>query len=161
VAVDIASLPLPDVAKRAVINPTLTPEVANTRRWRAAEIPGGNGQGSAHGLARIYAVAIGNEILKQETIARMTAPQTKGRTDMFVGLIDNWGMGTCLNTPGIYGPNIRAFGFSGWGGSFGCADPDTQVSIGYVCNQMGPDLVGDPRTLGLCKAVLEAAQIQR
>jgi hypothetical protein len=31
------------------------------------------------------------------------------------------------------------------------------VSIGYVCNQMGPDLVGDPRTMGLCKTVLESA----
>ena len=39
----------------------------------------------------------------------------------------------------------------------GRADPDAQVSIGYVCNQMGPDLVGDPRAAGLCQAVLESA----
>jgi CubicO group peptidase (beta-lactamase class C family) len=62
-----------------------------------------------------------------------------------------------LNTPGIYGPNPRAFGHSGWGGAFGCADPDAGVAIGYVCNQMGPDLVGDPRTGGLCAAALDAA----
>jgi CubicO group peptidase (beta-lactamase class C family) len=66
-------------------------------------------------------------------------------------------MGMALNTPGIYGPNPRAFGHSGWGGSFGCADPDGGVAIGYACNQMGPELVGDPRTTGLCAAVLEAA----
>ncbi|MGZ5939535.1 MAG: hypothetical protein ACXWLD_05885 [Rhizomicrobium sp.] len=39
----------------------------------------------------------------------------------------------------------------------GRADPDAQVSIGYVCNQMGPDLVSDPRTMGSCEAVLERA----
>ena len=55
-----------------------------------------------------------------------------------------------------YGPNADAFGHSGWGGSFGCADPAKGVAIGYVCNQMGPELVGDPRTAGLCQAILQA-----
>ncbi|MGZ5960553.1 MAG: hypothetical protein ACXWLE_05635 [Rhizomicrobium sp.] len=39
----------------------------------------------------------------------------------------------------------------------GRADPDAQVSIGYVRNQMCPDLVSDPRTMGSCEAVLERA----
>ncbi len=155
--VDMDTLPLPALAKLAMTNPQMVPEAMLTRGWRAAEIPGGNGQASAHGLARIYAAVIGHEILTAETLAKMTTAQTSGRTDMFLGFTDNWAMGISLNTPGIYGPNKRAFGFSGWGGSFGCADPDAQVSIGYVCNQMGPDLVGDPRTMGLCKAVLDGA----
>ncbi len=155
--VDMDTLPLPALAKLAMTNPQMVPEAMLTRSWRAAEIPGGNGQASAHGLARIYAAVIGHEILTAETLAKMTTAQTSGRTDMFLGFTDNWAMGISLNTPGIYGPNKRAFGFSGWGGSFGCADPDAQVSIGYVCNQMGPDLVGDPRTMGLCKAVLDSA----
>jgi len=40
-----------------------------------------------------------------------------------------------------------------WGGSFGCADPDQRLAIGYVCNQMGPDLVGDIRARELCAAI--------
>ena len=76
---------------------------------------------------------------------------------MLLGFTDSWAMGMALNTPGIYGPNPRAYGHSGWGGSFGFADPDANVAVGYVCNQMGPDLVGDPRTIGLCEAVLGAA----
>jgi CubicO group peptidase (beta-lactamase class C family) len=135
----------------------MVPEAQRSRGWRAAEIPGGNGQATAYALARIYASVIDHQILKAETVAQMTGPQTSGRTDMFLGMTDNWAMGLCLNTPGIYGPNRNAFGFSGWGGSFGCADPDAGVAIGYVCNQMGPDLVGDPRTAGLCAAVLEVA----
>lgn len=156
-AIDMDLIPLPAIAKLAVTNPKMVPEAMLSRGWRAAEIPGGNGQASAHGLARIYAAVIGNEILKSEMVSKMTSPQTQGRTDMFLGFTDNWAMGMTLNTPGIYGANKRAFGFSGWGGSFGCADPDAQVSIGYVCNRMGPDIVGDPRTQGLCKAVLESA----
>jgi len=155
--IDMAAIPLPPVAKLAVTNPTIDPNVVHSRAWRAAEIPGGNGQASAHGLARIYAGVLGHEILKAETVAVMTTAQTVGRTDMFLGFTDNWALGISLNTPGIYGPNKRAFGFSGWGGSFGCADPDADVAIGYVCNQMGPELVGDPRTKGLCQAVLESA----
>jgi CubicO group peptidase (beta-lactamase class C family) len=155
--IDMESIPLPAVAKLAVTNPTMVPDAMLSRSWRAAEIPGGNGQASAHGLARIYASVIGHEIMKPQTVAKMTTAQTSGRADMFLGFVDNWAMGISLNTPGIYGPNKRAFGFSGWGGSFGCADPDAGVSIGYVCNQMGPDLVGDPRTMGLCKAVLDSA----
>ncbi len=161
---DMASLPLPDAAKMAMVNPAQDPLAPNTRQWRAAEIPAANGQATAMGLARLYAMLAGRgrldrvTLLKPETVTKMTAPMTSsGMTDMFLGFVDSWAMGVILNTPGIYGSNKRAFGHSGWGGSFGCTDPDVEVAIGYVCNQMGPDLVGDPRTMGLCAAVIEAA----
>jgi len=156
--------PLSDIALMALINPQQNPEMPNRREWRAAEIPAANAQSSAMGLARLYAALSGDgslegvRILSPNTIARMTMPATNdGRHDMFLGFTDAWGMGVALNRPGIYGPNARAFGHSGWGGSFGCADPDAEVSIGYVCNQMGPELVGDPRTAALCNSVLSAA----
>ncbi len=152
-------------ALMALINPRQDPQGPNRRAWRAAEIPAANGQASALGLARLYAMLAGGgalegtRILSPAGVERLTAPAAPaGRRDLFLGFVDCWGMGVALNTPGIYGPNPRAFGHSGWGGSFGCADPDAQVAIGYVCNQMGPDLVGDPRTSGLCQAVLEAAR---
>lgn len=156
--------PLPDAATMALTNPQQNPEAANTRAWRAAEIPAANGQASAMGLARLYAALAGGgaldgtRLLSPEAVARMTAPVTEtGRTDMFLGFVDAWGLGMALNRPGIYGANPRAFGHSGWGGSFGCADPDAGVAIGYVCNRMGPELVGDPRTAGLCEAVIASA----
>ena len=155
--------PLPDTAIMALINPQQDPESPNMRAWRVAEIPAANGQASAMGLARLYAVLAaggaldGMRLLSSESIARMTTAATRdGRKDMFLGFTDCWGMGVAINTPGIYGPNPRAFGHSGWGGSFGCADPEAGVAIGYVCNQMGPELVGDPRTAELCNAVLTA-----
>jgi len=162
--IDASDFPLPPAARMALTNPQQNPLAPNTRAWRAAEIPAANGQASAMGLARMYAALAGGgsldgtTLLSREGVARMTRPATSnGRQDMFLGFVDSWGMGMALNTPGIYGPNARAFGHSGWGGSFACADPDAGVAIGYVCNQMGPELVGDPRTAGLCKAILDCA----
>jgi len=159
-----ATAALPAAALMAVANPAQDPEAPNRRAWRAAEIPAASGQASALGLARLYAALgaggtlDGVSVLSPQTVQRMTTPATSNdRTDMFLGFVDSWGMGVALNTPGIYGPNPRAFGHSGWGGAFGCADPDAEIAIGYVCNQMGPDLVGDPRTGGLCAAALESA----
>jgi CubicO group peptidase (beta-lactamase class C family) len=158
-----ATTSLSPAALMALSNPAQDPEAPNRRTWRAAEIPAANGQASALGLAKLYAAlgaggSLGVGILSPDTVRRITTPATSNRrTDMLLGFVDSWGMGVALNTPGIYGPNPRAFGHSGWGGAFGCADPDAGIAIGYVCNQMGPDLVGDPRTGGLCKAALESA----
>ena len=163
-APDIDAMALPEVALMALTNPSQDPAAPNRRAWRAAEIPAANGQASAQGLARLYAALVGGgvldgvRILSPTTITRMTAlAAPPGRRDHFLGFTDSWGMGMALNSPGIYGRNPRAFGHSGWGGSFGCADPDAGVAIGYVCNQMGPELVGDPRTGGLCAAIMGCA----
>jgi CubicO group peptidase (beta-lactamase class C family) len=149
-----------EIARSALRNPATGPLVPNRRAWRAAELPAANGQASAQGLARLYAALAGDgtlngaRILSPLGLARLKTPAAPpGRRDQFLGFTDCWAMGVMLNTPGLYGPNPHAFGHSGWGGSFGCADPRTGVSIGYVCNQMGPDLTNDPRAASLCAAV--------
>jgi CubicO group peptidase (beta-lactamase class C family) len=162
---DASAVPLPAPARMAIANPQQDPTAPNKRAWREAEIPAANAQTNAISLAKLYASLISAgtgevpRLLSAEIVAAMTSPAAPaGRQDMFLGFKDSWGLGLALNTPGIYGPNPRAFGHSGWGGSFGCADPDAEIAIGYVCNQMGPELVGDPRTQGLCNAILESAR---
>ena len=149
-----------EIARSALRNPATGPMAPNRRPWRAAELPAANGQASAQGLARLYAALAeggaleGVRVLSAETLARMTAQAApRGRRDQFLGFVDCWSMGLMLNTPGLYGPNPHNFGHSGWGGSFGCADPEAGLAIGYVCNQMGPDLTNDPRAASLCAAV--------
>jgi CubicO group peptidase (beta-lactamase class C family) len=78
------------------------------------------------------------------------------RVDLMLGFNPQWGMGVAHNLIGVYGSNPRTVGHSGWGGSFGAADPDAKVAIGYVCNQMGSELVGDPRGAGLAGAIYAA-----
>jgi len=154
------AVPQSDIARSALVNPVTGPTAPNRRAWRAAELPAANGQASAQGLARLYAALAdggaldGERILSPQAVAQLTAPAAPlGRRDQFLGFVDCWAMGLMLNTPGLYGPNPASFGHSGWGGSFGCADPETGLAIGYVCNQMGPDLTDDPRAASLCAAV--------
>jgi CubicO group peptidase (beta-lactamase class C family) len=154
---------LPPAALMALSNPQQDSESPNGRDWRAAQLPAANGHASALGLARLYAALVfdgleGVRVLSPgaaQWVLRSAAGA--GRVDMFLGFDDCWSMGMALNRPGIYGPNSGAYGHSGWGGSFGSADPDVGVVIGYDCNRMGPERVGDPRTTGLCQAVLAAA----
>ncbi|MEV4231184.1 serine hydrolase domain-containing protein, partial [Streptomyces bobili] len=67
------------------------------------------------------------------------------------------GLGLWLSGPnGSYGPNPRAFGHDGFGGSCGLADPEAGLSLGYVMNRMGPHIADDPRKMALVKAVYSA-----
>lgn len=152
---------MPPEAIAAVTNPLMEPTLPNDRDWRAAQVPAGNGQATARGLARLYgALAHGGtldgvRLMGPETIARMTTVQTT-RPDLLLGLAPFWSMGLIVNDAGVYGPAKDTFGHSGWGGSFGCANVSADVAIGYTMNQMGPDLNGDPRSTGLCNAVFAA-----
>jgi CubicO group peptidase (beta-lactamase class C family) len=149
---------MPPEAAIAVTNPVMAPTLCNDRAWRAAEVPAGNGQASARGLARLYAAMAGGgsvdgvRLMSRAGVEAMIAVQTE-RVDVMLGAAPFWGRGVTRNPLGVYGPRPRAFGHSGWGGSFGCADLEAEVAIGYVMNQMGEKVVGDPRSMGLCEAV--------
>jgi len=59
-----------------------------------------------------------------------------------------------LSQPGMgFGPNIKAFGHPGAGGSLGFADPVKKVGFGYTMNQMGTDPLLDPRAARLFNAL--------
>ncbi len=159
VAPDLAALLTHEVQVLTLGNPFVPPEVANEPAWRAAEIPAANGHGNAASLAAIYAALAaggslgGVRLLSPETLARATASRIVG-PDLVLGQEADWACGFGRNHRGeVFGPNPRTFGHSGYGGSLGCADPDAGIGIGYAMNQMGPNLVGDPRPLRLIEAV--------
>ena len=148
-------------AVMALSNPEQDPTRPNSRRWRAAELPALNGQASARGVVRLAAMLAGGgtlggvRILSERTVEAMSAIACD-RTDLMLGFNPQWGMGVIHNLIRAYGANPRTYGHSGWGGSFGCADPDGRIAVGYTMNQMGSELVGDPRGAGLAAAVYEA-----
>lgn len=142
----------------AMAHPPLTAHIANDRAWRAAEVPGANGQGNGRGIARVYgALANGGElegarIISPEGITEMTREECF-RKDMVIGVRMRWSRGFILNKAELYGPNPDAFGHSGWGGSFGFADTSARLGIGYAMNQMDTNIFGDPRGVRLIDAV--------
>ena len=150
--------PAPDLlAAPAMVNPIIRQDWSNRADWRAAQVPAGNGHASAQGLARMYA-AIANggrldgvDFLTSSTINSMRRMRAD-RPDRFIG-DRRWGAGFSINAGGAWGPDPEAFGHGGWGGSFGCASLKHGIAIGYVMNQMGGQVVGDPRGKRLCDAV--------
>ncbi len=150
------------LAAKVLSNPTIRPKQTRTREWRAAEIPAANGHGNARGIARLYgALARGGEIdsvrvIREPAIAEATREHAAGPDAVLVFPM-HWGAGFIVNGARvIYGPNARSFGHSGYGGSFGFADPDARLGMGYAMNRMGAAVAGDLRTLHLIRAAYAA-----
>ena len=150
---------------KAFMNPPVAMDrgTVNSREWRGAEIPAGNGHTTARALARVYgALSRGGEVdgvrvLSSESIDRATVEQVNGE-DALLTLDSRFGLGFMLPGPLAYmGPNPRAFGHPGAGGSLGFADPDAKVGFGYTMNQMLMTAgLADPRWTPLIDAVYEA-----
>ncbi|MEU3949772.1 serine hydrolase domain-containing protein [Streptomyces sp. NPDC029526] len=151
------------VALAALANPLAGAATANTPAWRAAEIPAANGHGTARAVADLYGVLMGRDpregrrLLSAGAAERVREGQGPCR-DLVLGAgfgrDTEIGLGLWLSGPhASYGPNPRAFGHDGFGGSCGLADPEAGVSMGYVMNRMGPHIADDPRKTALIDAV--------
>jgi CubicO group peptidase (beta-lactamase class C family) len=115
--------------------------IINTRAWRAAEVPSTNGHGNARAVARLYSALAGDgeldgvHVLSPELVARAAAQQVYG-DDLILQRPTRFGLGFQLTMPARpLGPNPRAFGHFGNGGSLGFADPDAHLAFGYAMNQ--------------------------
>lgn len=133
-------------------NPAIRPVEPNTRAWRAAEIPGANGQATAKALALIYGdvVSGSSKLLSPRALEQATKVRFDG-VDAAHGGPAAYGAGFGLLQQGA---RAGSFGHSGWGGSFGFADPAAQVGMGYTTNHMlGFDDDIDPRRKVLVECV--------
>jgi CubicO group peptidase (beta-lactamase class C family) len=161
------------MAARAFSNPPGGPEIRNTRAWRAAEIPASNGHTTARALARIYgALADGGtldavHLLDPATIDAAILEQSYG-PDAVLPFATRFGLGFMLTMPRQertiwapvppFGPNPRAFGHQGAGGSVGFADLDGRLGFGYVMNQFQTGTAQNPdlRWVSLVEATYTA-----
>ncbi|NUP16408.1 MAG: beta-lactamase family protein [Streptomyces sp.] len=157
---------LAPAALAALANPLVGAAQANSPEWRAAEIPAANGHGTARAVAALYGIFAGrgsydgHRVLSSEAAERVREGQGSCR-DLVLGAgfdgETEVGLGLWLSGPnGSYGPNPRAFGHDGFGGSCGLADPEAGVSLGYVMNRMGPHIANDPRKMALVDALYSA-----
>ena len=154
------------VGAAAFSNPPIAgPDEENitaSRGWRGAEIPAANGHATARALARVYGGAAnggaidGIHVLDPATIENAIVEQSHG-PDACLQLATRFGLGWMLTADFMpLGPNPRAFGHPGAGGSLGYADLDAGIGFGYTMNQMQNNLSGDPRVNGLIDALYAA-----
>jgi len=146
---------------KAMSNPPGLFRSLNSRQWRAAEVPAANGHTNARSVARLYAaLALGGELeglrlLSEETLGQAVQERSKG-VDLTMGIEMRFGLGFQLNLPPGFGPNLRAFGHAGAGGSLGFADPETGLSVSYTPNQHLAGMGEDPRKAALIRTIYEA-----
>jgi CubicO group peptidase (beta-lactamase class C family) len=132
----------------------------NSSLWRESEIASGNGHGNARAVARIYAAfARGGELdgvrlTRPSSIEAMITEQHH-MTERMQDRPYHQALGILLNTPeAVYmGPNRRAFGHHGIGGSIGFADPDAHVGFSYAVNRMHAVGTNGPRAARLIDAL--------
>jgi CubicO group peptidase (beta-lactamase class C family) len=152
----VLSTPFP----HACANPTPVATAPNHRAWRAAEVPGGNGQATALALAKIYGMMAsgggtsdGKRFLTRDTIAEAARPRVRGIDESF-GTPTAFAAGFQIDNP-LTAPGC--FGHSGWGGAYAFADPAAGLGFAIVTNRMlGFDDGIDPRRKALIDAVYAA-----
>jgi CubicO group peptidase (beta-lactamase class C family) len=131
--------------------------VINDPELYRAELPGANGIASARALARMYAACLGEvdgvRLLRPETVAAATVPQTSG-VDRVIGFSSRFGLGFQLPFPERPMAGEGSFGHYGLGGSVGFAHRGRGFSFGYVVNQMLPGGTVDPRSKALIDATV-------
>jgi CubicO group peptidase (beta-lactamase class C family) len=128
----------------------------NSRDLHAAEIPAANGITTARSLAKLYAATVseveGIRVLEPAIVETARAERVHA-PDRVLMVPTRFGSGFMLDS--MINPLLSdaSFGHPGAGGSLGYADPEARVGYGYVMNQMGGSITGDPRTVVLNDAI--------
>jgi CubicO group peptidase (beta-lactamase class C family) len=138
---------------RAFGNPVLRgPGDLASPEYRAVELPAATGVGQARAIAAVYGdLATGGHRLGfgERTLAELTAPAVQpsgGAKDLVLRVESAFSLGFLKPSPLFpFGSTERAFGHTGAGGSFGFADPDTELGFTYTPNRLGFHLRDDPR----------------
>jgi CubicO group peptidase (beta-lactamase class C family) len=140
------------------------PDWMNHPEWHAAEVPGGNGITNATSLSRMYAALIGpveggptEPLLTEAQVERARTVLTFGPDQVFASvgfaLEQDIGLGFWRSSPVTPFGGEGSFGHGGAGGSYGFADPEHGLAVGYVMNQMSAGVLGDPRSHRIVQAV--------
>jgi CubicO group peptidase (beta-lactamase class C family) len=143
------------------------PEWMNRPAWHAAEVPGGAGITNATSLSRMYAGLVGTveggppqPLLTREQMERARTVLTFGADQVFASvgfaLHQHIGLGFWRSSPAAPFGGEGSFGHGGAGGSYGFADPELGLAVGYVMNKMSASVLGDPRATGILRSVYAA-----
>lgn len=141
----------------------------NLPETRRLSLPSLGGIGSAHGLAKFYAVLArggiwaGSQAIPREVCRWAEALRGAGHdrvllhpTAFSAGFMKDPPTGMPSGAARRFGPSPRAFGHPGAGGCHAFADPDGQIGFAYVMNQMERSIFPTWKALSLIQCIYEA-----
>lgn len=143
----------------AFLKPWSSPGRRGTAAWRSAELPAANGHGTANAIARLMAPfatkgRLDDQAFVSDTVIKAALQERVSGPDKVLPFDLAFGAGVMINRDSAaFGPEPKAVGHYGFGGSCGFADPERGLSGAYVMNRQMDVLVGDVRA----KALIEAA----
>jgi CubicO group peptidase (beta-lactamase class C family) len=147
---------------RALSSPrTGAPERATRREFLGVESPAAGGVGTARSLARVYGAAAGRtgELpIAPGILDRLATADTVDDVpadDLVLLTRSRYHLGFRKSCGSFrFGSDRRAYGTTGYGGSFGFADPATGLGFGYVMNRLGTAVLDDARARAVREALL-------
>ena len=154
----------PDSLEARMWKPLPLEEDYNSALWRGREIPSVNGQGTARGVAKIYAALAdgsrfpGAAMPDAATLAPFLVEQKPDPIPP-EGLRLRMAVGFMLNSPPgrSMGPHLETFGHTGAGGSQAFCDPVARIGFCYTTNKMHDGLDTGIRATSLIDALYTSA----
>ncbi len=156
------------LTRRAFTGPAGLHAVAsmNTPEARRVSSPSFSGIGTAHALAKFYAMLANGGTLDGRTffpphaLRWMTTMQTTGPdrilcldTAFSAGFMQDPIGANGRKTRSLYGPSTAAFGQPGAGGGHALADPENNVAFAYLMNQMELGVLPNEKALSMLAGV--------
>ncbi|MFF2556765.1 serine hydrolase domain-containing protein [Nocardia sp. NPDC058058] len=146
---------------RALNSPQVgAPARAARREFLEVESPAAGGVGTARALARVYGAAAGRtgELpVDADLLDRLASAQTARDVpaeDLVLLTPSRYHLGFRKSCGSFrFGTDARAYGTTGYGGSFGFADPATGLGFGYTMNRLGMAVLDDVRSRNLREAL--------
>lgn len=132
--------------------------------WKAC-LPATNGVATARSLAKMYAaLSLGGEIagvrlVSEETVRKAAEVQTR-RADKVIFYPLHWKLGY-HRTDAFLMDVPEAFGHFGLGGAGGWANPELELSLGFVHNGFPFSIAGQTRAVMMTAAVYESLGIYK
>jgi CubicO group peptidase (beta-lactamase class C family) len=147
-----------------VARPAGTEPLPNIRAFRASGQAAAAGVGSARGLARLYAMCIGEvdglaRLLTEATVAQVSQIQATGE-DLVLRMASRFAVVFQKSDDRVPYGSHQAFGHDGAGGSIAVADPWHGLSYAWIPRRMSFPGGGDPRGFELARILRECAAAQ-
>lgn len=144
----------------------LADSTMNRAEIRRSCLPGHGMVTTARSLARVYASLIGDgvdgvRLLPRERVeeaSRLRVEQIDASSGNLGRFALGWGVG---GPESAAGPRETAFGHAGYGGSYGLADPEAGLAIGFTKNYLTTGEVGETSTFRVLGAVRETFGVGR